>query len=112
MKTIARVVLATTCLVLGVAVADGVVGPPVPPPTASLAGCNAFQKQIARSVIDVGLAACLAEHADVDDESALREICKWADDIAPLVKDLLLARRRGMAKARMAAQACGPDGGK
>ena len=74
-------------------------------------GCLAG-KQIAKGAIDVALAACIAEHPD-DDEAALKEACKWADELAPLVKDLLSARQKGMAKheAKMSAQHCAGDAG-
>ncbi len=77
-------------------------------------GCLAA-RQATKTAIDVALAACLAEHADIDDESELRKICQWADDVWPLVRDLLAARRRGLAKARALASdggACSPDGGR
>jgi hypothetical protein len=82
-------------------------------------GCNpATIKTIARSAIDVTLAACIAEHADIEDEPALKEICKWTDDLAPLVQELIASRKKGMAKASAKMGACGgsvapkADGGK
>ena len=68
-------------------------------------GCSpAVGRQIAKNAIDVGLAACIAENPDAD-EPALKEICKWADELAPLVKDLLSARQKGAVKhsAKMSA---------
>ena len=74
-------------------------------------GCDPASRQAARTAIDVGLAACLAERADIEDEVALREVCKWADDLAPIVKDLLAARRKGLAAAAKKG-ACPPAEGK
>lgn len=59
-------------------------------------------KQVAKSVIDIGLALCIANHADVMDEKALRDICRWTDELAPVVKDLLSARKAGLEKASKA----------
>ena len=82
--------------------------------TVALAGAGALAlpscsplvtKQIAKGAIDVAVAACISENADIADEPALREVCKWTDDMAPLVKDLLSARSRGLGKARAA---CAP----
>ena len=78
---------------------------------AAVLSCGLAPKQIAKTVIDVGLAACIAEHAEVEDEAALKELCKWTDELAPLVKDLLSARKRGL-QAAAKRGACGPDGGK
>lgn len=62
--------------------------------------CNAqTAKVVAKSAIDIGLATCIAEHADISDEAALREVCKWTDEFAPLVKELLSARKAGLARA-------------
>ena len=69
---------------------------------ADLVGCLAA-KQIAKSAIDVALAACIQEHPDAD-EPELKELCKWTDDLAPLVKELLSARSK--AAKRMGAKAC------
>lgn len=75
---------------------------------ANLPSCSpALNRQVAKSAIDVALAACISEHADVQDEPALREICKWTDELAPLVKDLLSARQKGLAAASRKG-ACGP----
>jgi len=69
-------------------------------------------KQIAKSVIDIALATCIAENADISDEAALREVCRWTDELAPTVKDLLSARRKGVAKAAAACGPAAPDGKK
>jgi hypothetical protein len=74
-------------------------------------GCTAFGKQVAKTVIEESIAACLADHSDVNDFSMLKSICKWADDVDPLIQDLLSARQRGFAKLKSVG-ACGPDGGK
>lgn len=59
----------------------------------------ALDKQLVKSAIDVGLATCIADNADIQEEAALKEICKWGDELAPIVKDLLGARSKGLAKA-------------
>ena len=67
-------------------------------------------RQAARTAIDLALAACIAEHAEIQDEKELKAICQWADELAPIVKDLLAARKKGLQRASKAG-ACGPDGG-
>jgi hypothetical protein len=71
----------------------------------STSACTPAMRQIAKTVIDAALANCIAANPDVEDEPALREICPWAEDAVPLVKDLLAARRKGAAKhaAKMSA---------
>lgn len=97
-------ILVSLALVVGLALGgEAVVAP--------LEGCGGVGNTIAKTVIDAGLAACLNDNLDVSDEAALREICKWTEDVGPIVRDLLAARKRGMAKASKAG-ACGPTGGK
>lgn len=81
---------------------------------AALACSPIVGKTIAKSAIDVALAACIAEQADVQDEPALREICYWTDELAPLVKELLAARTRGLAafSKPAAASSCMTDAGR
>lgn len=77
--------------------------------------CSLFTtKQLLKSVIDVGLATCIAEHADIQEEAALREVCRWTDELAPIVKDLLSARSKGLAAAQRKSTSgpCVTDGGK
>lgn len=72
-----------------------------------LQGCSAtMTKQIVKSVIDVALAACVAEHTEIQDEPALRETCKYADELAPAVKEILSSRSKGMAKLAKAGPSC------
>ena len=74
--------------------------------------CGPLGKEIAKSAIDVALAACVSEHADLQDEEELREVCKWTDEMAPYVKELLSARAKGLSKARAAcAQPSSSDAG-
>jgi len=75
-------------------------------------GCNPTGRAIAKSVIDIVLATCIAENADIVDEPALREVCHWTDEMTPTVKDLLAARRKGVAKAAAACGPLAPDGKK
>ena len=47
------------------------------------------------------------------DEGALREVCKWGDDLAPIVKDLIAAQKKGLKKAaKMGACAGAGDAGR
>lgn len=78
-------------------------------PAGSMA-CTPESRQAARTAIDVAIAACIAEHADIQDEAELREVCKWTEELGPIVRDLLAARKRGLAK--MKAASCAPDGGR
>ena len=66
-------------------------------------------KQAVRTAIDVAIAACIAEHADIEDEAELKKVCQWAEELGPVIKDLLAARKKGMAKKM---GACAPDGGR
>jgi len=96
-------ILVTLSLIVGLAVTQVAAAP--------LEGCSpAIQKEITKTAIDVGLAECLARSADIQDTKALREICKWADELAPVVENLLAARKEGLAKASKAG-ACGPSPG-
>lgn len=73
----------------------------------TITNCSpSLTKTIVRSVIDVALATCISEHADVSDEAALRGICQWTDELAPTVKDLLAARSKGLGKAKAATGPC------
>jgi hypothetical protein len=53
----------------------------------------AVGKQIAKSVIDVGLALCIAAHPDMD-SATLKGICHYADELAPTVEELLSAQQK------------------
>jgi hypothetical protein len=65
-------------------------------------------KDIAHAVIDLALAACVAENPGRS-EPELKGICHYADELAPVVHDLIGAQQRGSAKA--AAAVCSPDAG-
>lgn len=75
----------------------------------------AADRQAARTVVDVALAACVLEHPDMT-EQELYAICHWAEEIAPIVKELIASQRKGLArmqpKAQPAADAGANDGGK
>jgi hypothetical protein len=76
----------------------------------TLDGCNAqTAKVVAKSAIDIGLASCIELYPEIQDEGALKELCRWTDEMAPLVKELLSARRMGHARAsKMGAPVCTP----
>jgi hypothetical protein len=55
-------------------------------------------RDIAHAVIDLALAACVAENPDKS-EPELKAICHYADDLAPVVHELIGAQKKGVAKA-------------
>lgn len=57
----------------------------------------AINKQIAKSVIDIALAACIAENPGNDMET-LKALCHYTDELAPTVKDILEAQKKGSLK--------------
>lgn len=57
----------------------------------------AFQKEIAKGMISAALALCIAENPD-ENEQTLRALCRFTDAEAPLVRDLLSAQKRGIAR--------------
>jgi len=65
-------------------------------------------KDIAHAVIDVALAACVAEHPDKS-EPELRAVCNYGADLAPVVHELIGAQKKGAAKAGV--MNCGQDAG-
>jgi len=75
----------------------------------STASCSPVGRAIAHSAIDVLLATCISEHADIEDEAALKEICKWTPEVEPEVRKLIAARKAGIAKAAKAG-ACKAEG--
>lgn len=70
-----------------------------------------MRKDIAHSAIDILLASCIAEHPD-SSEPELKAVCKYTDENAQMVKDLIAAQKRGSAKMGAAKCASAPDGGK
>lgn len=76
----------------------------------TLTAC-AFLKPIARAAIDVALAACIEENPDITSEPEMATVCRYAPDVAPLVKDLLAARVRGLVKRANRGDAGAPDAG-
>jgi hypothetical protein len=69
----------------------------------TLTACPAG-KVIAKSVIDIGLALCIAAHPD-EDAKSLKSICSYADELAPAVQELLSAQKKA---AMSKAGACAP----
>lgn len=76
--------------------------------TVIVACTPAARRDVAHAVIDVALATCVAEHPG-NDEPTLRDICRYAEDLAPVVRELLAAQKRGAMKSASASCA---DGGK
>lgn len=62
-------------------------------------GCSATaDKVLVKSVVDLAIAECVAENPGKD-EPTLREICRYADELAPTVVDLIMAQQRGVMKS-------------
>lgn len=61
-----------------------------------LAGCL-LGKTVAKTAIDVALATCVAENPGAD-EKELQAACQFADDVLPIVRQLLAAQKKGAAK--------------
>lgn len=78
-----------------------------------LVACSLW-KPIAKTVIDAVVATCVSEHPEINDEPAMREVCKYAPDVAPIVKDMIGARKRGLARvsSQRDADAGAADAGK
>ena len=60
--------------------------------------CAWFNKNIARTVVDASLALCLAANA-LKSDATIKEICGYADDVAPIVKQLVGVHREQLKKA-------------
>jgi hypothetical protein len=69
----------------------------------SVVSCAAG-KQLAKSAIDIALALCIAEHPDAS-MPALKDLCHYADELAPVVQDLIAAQKKAAAAKP---GACGP----
>lgn len=63
-----------------------------------LAVACASWKETARTVVDVSIATCVAEHPEITDETEMRTVCKYVEAFGPIVRDLLSARKRGLAR--------------
>lgn len=77
----------------------------------ALPGCTPAGRAAGRTAIDVGLALCAAEHPDAETPEELRAICGVAEDVLPILRDLLAAQKRGLAKAGAAKVGSGADAG-
>lgn len=63
-----------------------------------IASCSAANNKVfANTAIDATLAACVLENAMLDIPE-LQTACKFADDLLPVVKQLIAARKTGNAK--------------
>lgn len=64
-----------------------------------LAGCSAgANKQVVDALVQKALAECIAENAHLGDVE-LQKACGFASDLWPVVRDLVMAQKRGLAKA-------------
>lgn len=72
------------------------------------AGCSAdANKRVVDALVKKALAECVAENAHLG-EVELQRACGFAEDAWPIVRDLVLAQKRGLAKAA-AARDAGPS---
>ena len=71
--------------------------------------CSPATKQIAKSVIDIGLALCIAAHPE-EDAPGLKAICHYGDELAPAVEQLLSAQKKA-AKSGVCGKELPMDGG-
>lgn len=68
----------------------------------------AINKMIAKDVIDVGIMKCIEENPGAD-KQMLKEICKWADELQPLIDELLASRKKGLEKLAHGKMGTGAD---
>lgn len=61
-------------------------------------GACALFKSTAKTVVDVALATCIAEHPDVHTPEAMQKVCPYVEEFGPIVAELLAARKRGLAR--------------
>lgn len=57
----------------------------------------AANKQVVKSAIDIAVAVCIAEHSDEDAET-VKAVCGIAEELGPVVRDLIGAHRRAAVK--------------
>ena len=62
------------------------------------AACSPEAKAITDVVVKKLLAECIAENPTIEGVE-LQKVCGFADDLWPLVRDLVSAQKKGMAKA-------------
>jgi hypothetical protein len=63
-----------------------------------LLNCSFLNKNLAKTVVDISLALCLAANA-LKSDAQIQEICGYANDVAPVVKQLVGVHRAQLAKA-------------
>lgn len=108
-----RTILAIT-LVLTPVLMMSVERAPPPPPAAASIGCGGMSpvvKDVTNVVVKKLLAECVAENAHLGDIE-LQDACKFADDVWPVIRDLIAAQRRGMAKMAKAGTCVVKDAGR
>lgn len=76
------------------------------------AGCSAdANKRVVDALVQKALAECIAENAHLG-EVELQKVCGFANDLWPVVRDLVMAQKRGLAKAAAARDAGPADAAK
>jgi hypothetical protein len=66
----------------------------------AILSCAGWQ-QSARTALSIVETACVLDHGEMFDSEAVRKTCGIADNLAPVLRDLLEARQRAtLAKAR------------
>lgn len=71
----------------------------------SITACGAsFKKQVLNSVVDVALAACVAENSS-EDMSLIKQVCGFGNDMEPVIRRLIEASKAGAEKASARAAA-------
>lgn len=81
-------------------------------PATLWAGCSAdANKRVVDALVKKALAECIAENAHLGDVE-LQKACGFAEDLWPIVRDLVMAQRRGLAKAASSRDAGPSDAAK
>lgn len=91
-------VLCLGLFVFGVLILAPEIFRPSSPPIVQTTGCSPQVKAITDVLVKKLLAECIAENPELNDVE-LQKICQFADDLWPLVRDLVSAQKRGLAKA-------------
>lgn len=59
--------------------------------------CTPGERQVVKTIVDAGLAACVAANADLKDPQ-LQAVCGFADDLWPAVRTILDGAKKGAKK--------------
>lgn len=60
----------------------------------------AINKMVAKDVIDLVLAKCIEQHAEIQDLPVAKKLCQIDEQATPAVEEFLTARRQAVAKAK------------